>query len=84
MYILKQVPQTRVELVWDQELAGAALWRTRQLRGALARAFADDDLFHQHTADGKPLYRYPRIQYRWWQGRGIGVGWGEAVTRLLQ
>jgi hypothetical protein len=84
MHLLKKVPCTQVELSWDRELTGAAEMRTRQLRGALAGAFADDALFHQHDEKtGKPLYRYPLVQYRWHAGRGLVVGWGEAAGRLL-
>ena len=35
------------------------------LRGAIASNFPENDLFHQHNKDGKVLYRYPRIHYRW-------------------
>jgi hypothetical protein len=84
MHLLKKVPCTQVELCWDRELTGAAKMRTRQLRGALAGAFADDALFHQHDEKtGKLLYRYPLVQYRWRAGRGLVVGWGEAAGRLL-
>ncbi len=84
MHLLKKVPCTQVELCWERELAGGAEMRTRQLRGALAGAFADDALFHQHDEKtGKPLYRYPLVQYRWQAGRGLVVGWGEAAGRLL-
>lgn len=84
MHLLKKVPCTQVELSWDRELAGHGEARTRQLRGALAGAFADDALFHQHDEKtGKLLYRYPLVQYRWRAGRGLVVGWGEAAGRLL-
>jgi hypothetical protein len=84
MHLLSRVPFAQVDLCWDQELAGGVEMRTRQLRGALAEAFAEDDLFHQHDPiTGKPLYRYPRVQYRWREGRGLVVGWSEAAGRLL-
>ena len=84
MHLLKKIPCAQVELCWDCELQGGAEMRARQLRGALAEAFADDDLFHQHDpASGKPLYRYPVVQYRWRAGQGLVVGWGEAAGRLL-
>ena len=84
MHTLATLPQTSVELRWDKALNGSPITRARQLRGALAQAFAGDDLFHQHDAEGKPLYRYPRIQYRWHGGNGITLGWGDAAERLLQ
>lgn len=83
MHLLAHLPQTRIELMWDKDLAGAAEMRARQLRGALALAFANNDLFHQHDATGRVLYRYPRVQYRWRQGRGLVVGWREAAAQLL-
>lgn len=84
MHLLAQVPFAQVELHWDQALPGGGEPRARQLRGALANAFRDDDLFHQHDpVTGKPLYRYPRVQYRWRDGHGRVVGWSEAAARLL-
>lgn len=84
MHLLKKIPCAQVELRWDRELKGNAETRVRQLRGVLASAFADDDLFHQHDGKtGKPLYRYPLVQYRWKAGQGLVVGWGEAASRLL-
>ena len=84
MHPLAQIPLAQVELRWDRNLSGSGEGRTRQLRGALATAFREDDLFHQHDlVTGKPLYRYPRVQYRWHDGRGLVLGWGEAASRLL-
>jgi hypothetical protein len=84
MHPLAQIPLAQVELHWDRDLSGGGETRTRQLRGALATAFRDDDLFHQHDpATGKVLYRYPQIQYRWRDGRGLILGWGDAASRLL-
>lgn len=84
MYLLKKVPCAQVELRWDRELPGGAEMRAKQLRGALAQTFADDDLFHQHDpASGKPLYRYPLVQYRWRARQGVVVGWRDAASRLL-
>ncbi len=83
MHLLAKVPCAQVALRWDRELAGGAEARARQLRGALAEAFGDDDLFHQHDANGKPLYRYPLVQYRWQAGQGLVVGWGAVASRLL-
>ena len=83
MHLLKKIPCAQVELCWDRELKGGAEGRVRQLRGVLATAFADD-LFHQHDpVSGKPLYRYPLVQYRWKAGHGLVMGWGEAAGRLL-
>lgn len=47
----------------------------------MAAAFPDNDLFHQH--DGKRLlYRYPRIHYRWDNGHGVLVGFGDGAAPL--
>ncbi|MBB1126687.1 CRISPR-associated endonuclease Cas6 [Thiospirillum jenense] len=84
MYSLATIPYTEVELDWGCELPGDKVVRSRQLRGALANAFRADDLFHQHDpVTGKSLYRYPRVQYRWWNGHGVMVGWHQAAPRLL-
>lgn len=84
MHSLAQIPFAEVELHWNRPLEGAPGIRIRQLRGALASAFHEDDLFHQHDPlTGRLLYRYPRVQYRWHQGRGVVSGWAEAAGRLL-
>ncbi|MBI5014904.1 MAG: hypothetical protein HZB55_05355 [Deltaproteobacteria bacterium] len=83
MHLLAQVPYAAVELHWSAPVLGPAHLRARQLRGALAAAFGGDDLFHQHDAAGRALYRYPRVQYRWHRGCGVVVGWQEAAEKLL-
>ncbi|AFL76312.1 CRISPR-associated endonuclease Cas6 [Thiocystis violascens] len=84
MHPLAQIPLAQVELHWDRALSGGGETRTRQLRGALATAFREDDLFHQHDPlTGKSLYRYPKVQYRWHDGHGLILGWGDAASRLL-
>ena len=84
MHSLATIPHASVRLRWDRDIAGTAELRAQQLRGALARDFADDDRFHQHDADGRPLYRYPCVQYRWWRGEGLVIGWANAAERLLR
>ncbi len=84
MHPIAKVPYACLQFTWDKTLAGPPLRRAEQLRGALGRTFVDDDSFHQHDEQGRPLYRYPRIQYRWRNGHGIVAGWGEAAGRLLQ
>ncbi|EGV32621.1 hypothetical protein ThidrDRAFT_1106 [Thiorhodococcus drewsii AZ1] len=84
MHSLAKIPCAQVELSWDRDLPGKPAQRASQLRGALATAFRDDPLFHQHDpTTGKALYRYPRVQYRWDAGRGLVIGWAEAASRLL-
>ncbi|MEZ5582075.1 MAG: CRISPR-associated endonuclease Cas6 [Candidatus Competibacteraceae bacterium] len=84
MHLLAKIPYACVQLRWSEAVTGWAEARANQLRGALAHAFAGDDWFHQHDGQGKPLYRYPRVQYRWRDGQGIVIGWGDAAERLLQ
>mgnify|MGYP001809782717 CR=1 FL=1 len=84
MHPLAKIPCAQVELRWERDLPGRPAQRARQLRGALATAFRDDPLFHQHDpVTGKALYRYPRVQYRWLDGCGLVIGWAEAASRLL-
>jgi hypothetical protein len=85
MHSLARIPYAQIELRWDRALQGKPSQRARQLRGAVADAFRDDPLFHQHDPiSGKPLYRYPRVQYRWQDGRGLVVGWAQAAQQLLE
>ncbi len=83
MPLLARIPYASVELRWYSPLSGAASSRARQLRGAIAHAFPDDDRFHQHDSEGKPLYRYPHIQYRWKGGYGVVAGWFTGADTLL-
>jgi hypothetical protein len=84
MHLLSEIPYIEIELCWDRELDGAAEIRARQLRGSLAQRFSEDPLFHQRDEEGRVLYRYPQVQYRWRDGRGVVAGWGEAARRLPQ
>ena len=82
MHLLTTYPYTEVELTWNHPLAGRWETRARQLRGALARLFSDDDRFHQHDSEGRVLYRYPPILYRWTRGKALITGWGDAAQLL--
>lgn len=84
MHSLSEIPYTEIELRWDREMPGSTEARARQLRGCLAQRFSDDPLFHQHDEEGRVLYRYPQVQYRWRNGQGVVAGWGEAARRLPQ
>jgi len=83
MDYLAEIPFSSVELRWSKPLAGQTEQRIRQLRGAIANAFIDDPRFHQHDDQGKPLYRYPQIQYRWRNGYGVIAGWESGAETLL-
>jgi len=82
VHILAELPMTTVKLTWDQPIHGRARNLARQLRGAIARVFSDNSLFHQHFVAGKTLYRYPLIQYRWDSGCGLIIGWLEGAEVL--
>ena len=81
---IRQVAQCIIHLTWTDPWRGPPA--AHLLRGAVAAAFPDNDLFHQHSSDGKPIYRYPRIHYRWdtHSGEGIVVGFGDGVEMLTQ
>jgi hypothetical protein len=82
MHPLTAYPYTEITLRFNRTLGGHWQSRARQLRGALARLFSDDDRFHQHDEAGRVLYRYPPILYRWSRGQGLISGWGEAAQLL--
>ena len=70
-----------VKLVFDRPLQE---FKAKDLRGAIANLYKDNNLFHQHTADRKFIYRYPLIQYKIIQGNGIIVGLGEGALTLAK
>lgn len=82
MRILAEHPVTRVSLRWDKALPRSAEEMTKRLRSGVCRAFGADDRFHQHDAQGKPIYRYPLIQYRLHKGLSWIYGWKEAAPAL--
>lgn len=83
MHLLAEIPHVSIELRWIAPLAGAPHIRARQLRGAIAKAFPDESHFHQHDNEGKQVYQYPQIQYRWQDGYGVVAGWNLDAERLL-
>lgn len=57
----------------------------KDLRGAIANRNRDKSLFHQHKANGDPIYKYPLVQYKIIKGEGFLVGLNEgakAITSL--
>ncbi|MEA2011487.1 MAG: CRISPR-associated endonuclease Cas6 [Verrucomicrobiota bacterium] len=90
--MLKQVI---IRLKWNESADSArSPVGPHLLRGAIAGAFPDNPLFHQHDKNGKEIYRYPLIQYRWdnpkgndkskKMGDGLIVGFAGAVDSLTQ
>lgn len=56
-----------------------------KLRGYFSALFGQrSDLWHNHRADGRPIYRYPLIQYKVVDGRPLLVGLGEGAQLLVQ
>ncbi|MBM3300353.1 MAG: hypothetical protein FJY85_10400 [Deltaproteobacteria bacterium] len=82
MRILAERGMTVAHLTFDQRLEDSPTRLACQLRGAMGTLFPDQPMFHQHDQAGGVLYKYPMIQYRWGQGRGIVVGWEEAAPVL--
>lgn len=73
------IPTARVQISFTEELQGPPL--PHLLRGAIAKLFVSEPLLHQHQNDGF-IYRYPLVQYRWANGKGIMIGFHDG-GRLL-
>ena len=76
----QSIPILVIRLKWREPWNAAPA--PHLLRGAIATAFADNDLFHQHRNDGSSIYRYPRIHYRWEGDDGLVIGFGEGIKPL--
>jgi hypothetical protein len=57
---------------------------TSKLRGFFANNFTEIDFFHNHTPEGKYIYRYPRIQYRFFNNRPALFAFNEGVDILKE
>ena len=56
-----------------------------KLRGYFANRFQEEsDLFHNHEADGKSIYRYPLIQYKVINGHPMLVAIGEGAQWIVK
>ncbi len=56
-----------------------------KLRGYFSDRFgADSDLFHNHTPDGKCIYRYPLIQYKVVKRHPMLIGINEGAHLLME
>ena len=77
------VPSCLLTLELDRRLQGNHP-RSKEMRGFFGRAF-DHPLMHQHQ-EGKVLYRYPHVQYRWdWEKQcPVLYGVGEGALYLLE
>ncbi|MCO6490718.1 MAG: hypothetical protein J5I98_20040 [Phaeodactylibacter sp.] len=55
-----------------------------KLRGYFAEQFGEQsDLWHNHRADGRAIYRYPLIQYKVIGGQPMVIGLGEGAGLLI-
>ncbi|MBI4854572.1 MAG: hypothetical protein HY819_22465 [Acidobacteria bacterium] len=70
-----------IRFKWSHPLDGSP--RAHQLRGAVAKSFPDEPIFHQHEG-GKFVYRYPIIQYRWERNAGIIMGINEGAEKIVR
>ena len=56
-----------------------------KLRGYFANLFGEEsDFFSNHQADGKVIYRYPRIQYKVVHGEPMVLGLAEGAALLIE
>jgi hypothetical protein len=76
------IEQCIIKLAFDRPLSPKI--KAKDLRGAIASLYKDNDLFHQHSTDGKFIYRYPLIQYKIIQGDGIIVGLGQGALDVAK
>ena len=56
----------------------------QKLRGFFADTFSHIDLFHNHTDQGLPIYRYPLIQYRFLNNRPLIIAFNEGIEIIKQ
>jgi hypothetical protein len=56
-----------------------------KLRGYFSQLFGEQsDLWHNHNEEGKPIYRYPLIQYKVVRRQPMLIGLGEGAPLLIQ
>jgi len=72
------VRQTALKLITNPALNGYG----NSLRGSIAAQFPENELVHNHTAEGRFLYIYPRILYRVDRGDGYMTGIDEGSDLL--
>lgn len=76
---MNPIPTSRLCLRFSESVSGYA--QAHLLRGAMATMFPEEPLLHQHGQEGV-IYRYPLVQYRWMDGKGVIIGFHEGA-RLL-
>lgn len=56
-----------------------------KLRGYFSEQFGEQsDLWHNHLADGRYIYRYPLVQYKVICGQPMVIGMGEGARLLIE
>ncbi len=75
-----ELEQCCIRFTFDRKLGPGV--KAKDLRGAIASLFPDNALFHQHSADGRLVYRYPLVQYKIIGGDGMLVGIGAGAAAL--
>jgi hypothetical protein len=76
------IKQYITELTFDQALNLKT--RSHHLRGAIGNLLRNNHLFHQHDSEGKPVYRYPLIQYKVFDNKGIILGLAQGAEDLAE
>ena len=77
-----QIKQCIIKVGFDQKMKG--FFQAHILRGAVGNLLRDDSLFHQHDLDGKPVYRYPLIQYKVLNQKGLILGLAKGAESLSE
>jgi hypothetical protein len=54
----------------------------QKLRGFFANTFSKVDLFHNHKETGESIYRYSKIQYRFFNNRPTVLAFGDGVELI--
>jgi len=75
-----KISQCILRLKFNQPLSQKI--EAKDLRGAIANRNRDKSLFHQHTAKGDPIYKYPLVQYKIIKGEGFLVGLNEGAKAI--
>jgi hypothetical protein len=76
------IKQYVTELTFDQPLNQKT--RSHHLRGAVGNLLRNNYLFHQPNSDGKTVYRYPLIQYKVFDKKGIILGSAKGAEDLAE
>jgi hypothetical protein len=77
---MNSIRQCITRLTFNQPLNQSS--RSHHLRGAIGNLLRNNFLFHQHDSDGKPVYRYPLIQYKIFDQTGVIVGLAKGAESL--